>query len=263
MSNVNSKVVILAGGLGTRLREETDVKPKPMVDIGGKPILWHLMKIYAFYGLNEFIICTGYKGEVIREYFQNFHLNNRDFTIDLTGESPRLTYHQEHNEKWKVTVVNTGLDTPTGGRIHKIKDYIEEDFFYCTYGDGLANINISQLTDFHLNTNSFATMSIVKPLTRFGVVEKKQDGKVQSFSEKPASDGWINAGFFIFSKDFFNYLDAESTLEETPLRNLTKDHKLNAYEHLGFWQPMDTHREYQLLNKLWDENQAPWKLWVK
>lgn len=259
--NTKAKVVILAGGLGTRLREETDIKPKPMVSVGGLPILWHLMKFYSNFGLNDFIICTGYKGEVIRDYFKNFHVNTLDFTIDLTSDNPTITYHQEHKEKWKVTVVDTGLETPTGGRINKIKKFIDTDYFYCTYGDGLSNVDILKLTEFHENQKTLASMTVVRPLSRFGVVDKNSKGIVESFREKPQGDGWVNAGFFVFKKEIFTYLNDNSVLEEDPLKNLANVNELSAFEHNGFWQPMDTHREFLLLNEMWEGKNAHWKNW--
>ena len=254
----NIPLVILAGGLGTRLREETEFRPKPMVEIGGMPIIWHIMKFYSCYGVNKFVICTGYKGEMIEKYFSNYKINNIQYNSSHQND---LNPKNLDIEKWDVTIIDTGPLTPTGGRIYKIKKYINADYFYCTYGDGLANIDIAKLTDLHLNSNATATLSAVKPLSRFGVLDIDAESKVLKFKEKPRMDTWINGGYFIFNKKIFDMLDNDTTLEDKPLISLTKLGKLSAYKHEGFWQPMDTYREVQLLNELWDKNHAEWKIW--
>ena len=253
-------LVILAGGLGTRLREETEFRPKPMVEIGGMPIIWHIMKYYSVWGVREFIICTGYKGEMIKNYFSNFRINNNDITVQY-GKNHNIKIHSESNENWKVTVVDTGPLTPTGGRIHKVMKHVKTKYFYCTYGDGVANVNIKNLTKFHLESKSTATMTSVRPLSRFGVIDIDENGRVNKFREKPRMETWINGGFFVFNQEIFAKLDPESTLEKEPLINLAKEGKLSAYKHDGFWQPMDTFRENQYLNELWQENKAEWKIW--
>lgn len=255
------KVVLLAGGLGTRLREETDVRPKPMVEIGGKPILWHLMKLYANSGFDDFIVCTGYKGEVIRDYFANFELNNSDFQVDLGAHGQIELLNKNDVPKWKVTVANTGLKTMTGGRIKKVAQYIDDSYFMCTYGDGLADINLNALLEFHLSHGKIATVTTVRPTSRFGLIELDHDGRVTEFSEKPQAVGNINGGFFVFNREIFDYLEEDSILEQGPLQKLVANKELMSFSHTGFWQPMDTFRESVLLNELWDANQAPWKVW--
>ena len=256
----NVPLVILAGGLGTRLREETEFRPKPMIEIGGMPIIWHIMKYYSSWGVNEFIICTGYKGEIIKNYFLNYGVIQNDITVK-TGAKSTLQIHQEQNDDWKITIVDTGPLTPTGGRIFKIQKYIETDFFYCTYGDGLANIDIEELTRVHLKTKALATLTAVKPMSRFGVLDIDENKNVVQFREKPRMDSWINGGYFVFNRQIFNRLSADSILEEDPLSGLTRNGKLSAYQHEGFWQPMDTYREAQFLNSLWEKNMADWKIW--
>ena len=255
------KSVLLAGGLGTRMREETEFRPKPMVTIGGRPILWHIMRSYSVHNISEFVILTGYKGEVIREYFHDFAALNMDFTVVL-GESPKFQKHGTMDEEgWKVTVVDTGQSTMTGGRIFKARDHIGKQTFMCTYGDGVSDVDISKLLNFHKSHGKIATMTSVKPVSRFGVTDISISGLVEGFHEKPQTESWVNAGYFIFEPEIFNYLDPECILEQAPLNNLAKDGQLMAYKHEGFWQPMDTYRESQILNQLWDEGQAPWKKW--
>jgi glucose-1-phosphate cytidylyltransferase len=253
--------LILAGGLGTRLREETEFKPKPMVDVGGRPILWHIMKNLSQQGVSNFTIATGYKGDVIKDYFINYYARNNDITVDLGNES-RITYYGNHDEsKWKVTIANTGEATLTGGRVFKSKSFLGGGRFLCTYGDGLADINLTELISFHESHGRLATVTTVKPLSRFGLMEVDTDGGVIQFREKPVMDGWVNAGFFIFEQEIFEYLDAECTLESEPLMKLAADGQLSAYRHEGFWQPMDTLRESNFLNDLWIRGEAPWKNW--
>lgn len=255
------KVVILAGGLGTRLSEETDVKPKPMVEIGGKPILWHIMKLYSSYGFNEFIICLGYKGYVIKEYFANYFLHNADVTFDMN--SNYMEVHRRKAEPWMVTLVDTGANTMTGGRIKRVKDYIGNETFMATYGDGLSSQNISSLLEYHKKHGKTGTMTTVKPTGRFGIVELDGANTVTAFVEKPSTEGsWINAGFFVFEPAIFQYIagDGES-LEREPLEMLSRDEQLSAYRHDGFWKPMDTLREKYEFEDLWKSGTAPWKVW--
>jgi len=255
------KAILLAGGLGTRMREETEFRPKPMVEIGGRPVLWHIMKNLSTYGITDFIIATGHKSDMIKEYFLNYEAWNNDFTIEL-GQQESLTFHDSHEEaKWRVTVAYTGENTMTGGRLLRTARYLDKEPFLVTYGDGLANIDITALQDFHKKSGCLATVTTAQPTSRFGVMDVGSDGKVLAFKEKPKLDGWINIGFFIMQPEVINYLDAESVLEEEPLAHLSADRELSAFRHEGFWQPMDTFRESKILNKLWDSNEAPWRTW--
>tara|TARA_B100000242_G_scaffold227337_1_gene167722 strand:- start:24699 stop:25469 length:771 start_codon:yes stop_codon:yes gene_type:complete len=255
------KAVILAGGLGTRISEETYTKPKPMVEIGGKPILWHILKIYSSHGINEFIICCGYKGYVIKEYFANYFLHMSDVTFDIHNNS--MDVHNKKGEHWKVTLVDTGDDTLTGGRLLRVKDYIkDEDAFCFTYGDGLADINISNLISFHKNHKKLATISAVIPPGRYGALE--MDGtNVNGFIEKPPGDGGlINGGFFVLSPRCLEYIDDDnSSWESEPLTRIANDNQLEGFIHQGFWQPMDTLREKNMLEELWKSGNPPWKVW--
>jgi glucose-1-phosphate cytidylyltransferase len=255
------KVVILAGGLGTRLSEETDLKPKPMVEIGGKPILWHIMKIYSHYGYNEFVICLGYKGHIIKEYFQNFFLHHSDVTFDLSKNS--MEVHNSEAENWKITLVDTGKDSMTGGRIKRIEKYVNNSTFMLTYGDGVSNINIAELVKFHKANNKAVTVTAVQPDSRFGVLDITATNEVKSFLEKPKGDmGWINGGFFVCEPSVFKYIKGdEISWEREPLENIAKDGGLNAFKHEGFWKPMDSLKDKQDLNKFWENNKAEWKLW--
>ena len=255
------KSVLLAGGLGTRMREETDFRPKPMVTIGGRPILWHIMRTYSLHNISKFVILTGYKGEVIRGYFHDFAALNMDFTVTL-GETPKFKKHGSMVEEgWEVTVVDTGQSTMTGGRVFRARDHIGKETFMCTYGDGVADIDISSLLAFHKAHGKIATMTSVKPISRFGVVDISKNGSVEGFHEKPQTKSWVNAGYFVFEPEIFSYLDAECVLEEEPLSRLAADGQLLAYKHEGFWQPMDTYRESTMLNQMWDQGRAPWKKW--
>ncbi len=258
------KAVLLAGGLGTRMREETEFRPKPMVEIGGRPILWHLMKVLSAQGIHEFVICAGYKGEQIKSYFLNYAALNSDFTISL-GNGSELVVHGDHLESdWKVTVADTGAETMTAGRVARIQPYVAGERFLVTYGDGLADIDLQRLQEFHQSHGLLATLTAVRPLSRFGIVEIDAGKRVRQFREKPQSEDWVNAGFFIFEPAVFDYLaDSDAVmLEQEPLMNLASDGQLGAYQHEGFWQPMDTYRESQMLNEMWASGSAPWKLWA-
>ncbi|OAS20741.1 glucose-1-phosphate cytidylyltransferase [Paenibacillus oryzisoli] len=258
-------VVLLCGGKGTRIKEMTETIPKPLVEIGGKPILWHIMKIYSSYGFVNFNLCLGYKGQKIKEYFLNYDLLNSDITLDL-GNKNNLNIHNLHNEKdWKVTLANTGEDNMTGSRIKQIEKYIKGDVFMLTYGDGVCNVDINRLLDFHYSHGKIGTVTGVRPPSRFG--ELLLDGeKVESFSEKPqTSEGRINGGFFIFNREIFNYVseDEDCIFEREPLERLSEDNELMMYRHDGFWQCMDTLRDMQYLEKLWQEKNTPWNVWDK
>ncbi len=255
------KVVILAGGLGTRLSEETVVKPKPMVEIGGKPILWHIMKIYSAYGFNDFIICLGYKGYMIKEYFAHYFLYMTDVTIDL-GKN-QIEYHTSKAEPWRITLVDTGLHTQTGGRIKRVREYIGNETFMLTYGDGVADINIKKLLEFHRSHGKLATVTAVQPPGRFGRLRLNGGDEVLAFNEKPRGDGsWINGGFFVLEPEVIDYIDGDDTpWETTPLQRLTQDRQLMAYKHYGFWQCMDTLRDKMQLEELWNSGNPPWKVW--
>jgi glucose-1-phosphate cytidylyltransferase len=255
------KLVILAGGLGTRISEESILKPKPLIEIGNMPIIWHIMKIYSFFGIKEFIICCGYKGYLIKEYFANYSLHLSDVTIDIQKNS--IDVHKKNAEDWKITLVDTGENTLTGGRILRIKNYINDDFLL-TYGDGLANVNIKELINHHKLNRKSATMTVVQPQGRFGVVDfDKKNNLVKDFAEKPKGDGsWINGGFFVLKRDVFKYLKDDSTIwEKEPLEKLSNDLQLLAYTHDGFWYAMDTIRDKNYLDNLWFSKKAPWKLW--
>jgi glucose-1-phosphate cytidylyltransferase len=255
------KAVILAGGLGTRLSEETDSRPKPMVEIGGRPILWHIMKMFSNYGINEFIICCGYKGYVIKEYFANYPLHSSDVTIDLKKNS--VIVHERRAEPWKVTLVDTGEHSMTGGRLLRIKDYVQHDETFClTYGDGVSDVDIVSLIRFHRSHGRAATLTAVSPPSRFGALVIR-DKQVTEFTEKPQGEvSLINGGFFVLSPKVFDYLQDDNTIwERAPLERLACNAELMAYEHRGFWQPMDTLRDKLYLESLWERNEAPWKTW--
>jgi glucose-1-phosphate cytidylyltransferase len=257
------KVVIFAGGLGTRISEETDTRPKPMVEIGGKPILWHIMKLYSHYGFNDFIICLGYKGYVIKEYFMNYFLHNSDISIDLGTNKMEILGTKSDN--FKVTLVDTGLSTKTAGRLQQVKKYIGNEDFMLTYGDGVCDINIDELLAFHKKNNKIVTVTSVQPDARFGGMDIAQEGMVNSFREKSRSDAqWINGGFFVLKPEVFNYLEKDMTdvmWEDEPIRQITDDKQLIAYRHQGFWKCMDALRDKIELNDLWDTKKAPWKSW--
>jgi glucose-1-phosphate cytidylyltransferase len=255
------KTVILAGGLGTRLSEETVLKPKPMVEIGGMPILWHIMKIYSAYGYNDFIVCLGYKGYVIKEYFTNYFLHQSDVTIDLKNNT--TTVHNNHAEPWTISLVDTGIDTMTGGRIKRIQSYIGNEPFMLTYGDGVSNVDINKLVEFHIINNKYCTVTAVQPSGRFGALNFEDNGLISSFEEKPRGDGaWINGGFFVCEPQVFDYVDGDSTIwERKPMESLTKDRQMTAFKHTGFWRPMDTLRDKIELEEAWVQNKAKWKIW--
>jgi len=260
---VNSKVILLCGGLGTRLKEETEFKPKPMVEIGGKPILWHIMKIYAHYGFTDFVLCLGYKGEQIKEYFLNYEILNNDFTIRL-GPEKKVTMHDASDEgDWTITLVNTGKNALKGARLKKIEEYVSEDIFMVTYGDGVGDVDIAKLVDFHNSHGKIATVTGVRPPSLFGEL-LVEEGKALSFSEKPqTSTGLINGGFFVFNRKLFNYLttDDNCDLERGPLEKLAAAGEMMVYTHDGLWACMDTYRDMEYLNKLWENNKAFWKVW--
>lgn len=258
------KVVILAGGLGTRLSEETKLIPKPMVEIGGKPILWHIMKIYSHYGFNDFIILSGYKSHIIKDYFVHYYQQYSDITVDMQNNSVEI--HRIKTEPWKVTILYTGQDTMTGGRIKKAQEYINNEPFLLTYGDGVADVNINELIKYHKKSGKIATMTAVQPSGRFGALVIKDDNMITSFMEKPKGDeSWINGGFFVCEPEIFDYIPEgdDVTFERAPLENLAKDKKLNAYKHNGFWRPMDTLKDKNELTELWMKDMAPWAVWQK
>jgi glucose-1-phosphate cytidylyltransferase len=258
------KTVILCGGLGTRLREETEFRPKPLVDIGGRPILWHIMKLYAHHGFRDFILCLGYRGNMIREYFLNYEAMNNDFTICL-GRKAQIQYNDDHEEQdfW-VTLAETGAETMTGGRVKRIQRYVRnEERFMLTYGDGVSDVDITKLLAYHCSHGKIATVTTFRPVSRFGILDINTSQQVKNFIEKPKSDAWASAGFFVFEKKLFNYLDGdECVLERKPLERLAEEGELMAYNHEGFFYAMDTFREYQVLNDLWKSGEAPWKKWA-
>ena len=255
------KAVILAGGFGTRISEESHLRPKPMIEIGGMPILWHIMKIYNHYGINDFIICAGYKQHIIKEYFSNYALINSDITFDFRNNT--VCTHSNSSESWNVTISDTGLNTLTGGRVKRIDKYLGNDDTFClTYGDGVSDVPIDKLVDFHNRSGKIATITAVHPESRFGIMDMSNND-VLSFREKKTEDaGWINGGFMVLNRDIMDYIEGDqTTLEQEPLENLAKDGELNAFKHNGFWQCMDTLRDKEKLQKMWESNSAPWKKW--
>lgn len=255
------KVVILAGGLGTRLSEETVIKPKPMVEIGGKPILWHILKIYSYFGFNDFIVCLGYKGYLIKEYFLNYSLHMSDVTIDIKNN--KIETHRNFSEPWRISLIDTGDNTMTGGRLKKIRSYIGNERFMITYGDGVSNVNIAELLKFHVSKKKIGTVTAIRPPGRFGVLRIQDDSNITSFLEKPMGDGgYVNGGFFVFEPELFDYLKDDTTiLEREPLELLAKEGQLNAFKHEGFWYAMDTLRDKNHLENEWATGKAAWKLW--
>lgn len=258
------KVVILAGGYGTRISEESHLRPKPMIEIGQKPILWHIMKLYSQHGFNDFIICLGYKGFYIKEYFAHYFLHESDVTFDFQNGNQLIT-HQHTAEPWKVTLVNTGIDTMTGGRVKRVQEYIGSEPFMLTYGDGVSDVNITELVQYHKLHGRLATVTTVQPSGRFGALEINPNNEVRGFQEKPKGDGsWINAGFFVLEPEVLNYISSDETMfEKEPLESLAKNDELMGFKHEGFWQPMDTLRDKNYLEELWKTGRAPWKTWDK
>ena len=255
------KVVLLAGGFGTRISEESNLKPKPMIEIGGKPILWHIMKLYSHHGFNDFVILLGYKSYAIKEYFANYFLHQSDVTIDLKNNHMKI--HNNTSEPWKVTLVDTGINTMTGGRIKRAQRYVGDETFMLTYGDGVADINIHKLLEFHRSHGKALTMTSVQPEGRFGALNINSQGQVTQFFEKPKGDGnWVNAGYFVCEPKVFDYIDGDSTIfEQEPLQRLAIDGEIFTMQHQGFWMPMDTLRDKIKFNQLWEDNQASWKVW--
>lgn len=256
------KAVILAGGLGSRLSEETTLRPKPMVEIGDKPILWHIMKIYSAYGIHDFVVCLGYKGHVIKDFFANYFLYSSDVTVDLAKNS--LEFHRNDSEPWRVTLVNTGDDTMTGGRLKRVMSYVADDDAFCfTYGDGVADVNISELIEFHQRQKTLVTLTATRPTGRFGALEIDGRGRVNNFVEKPRGDGhWVNGGFFVLSPKVAGYIQDDTTIwEREPMEQLAREGQVSAFQHSGYWQPMDTIHDKKVLGELWAAGKAPWKVW--
>lgn len=256
------KIVLLAGGFGTRISEESHLKPKPMIEIGNMPILWHIMKLYSYYGFNEFIICAGYKQEVIKQWFANYFIHSSDITFDFTKGDEIIVHHQ-NSEKWKVTVVDTGLNTMTGGRVKRIKEYVGDEPFMLTYGDGVSDVNLEQLLNYHNSHKRIGTMTIYNAGQRFGVIDMDESGNIKSFREKSNDDGsMINIGFMVMNSTIFDYIKDDSVMfEREPLETIAKLGELKAFKHDGYWQCMDTKRDHEHLNELWEEGKAPWKVW--
>jgi glucose-1-phosphate cytidylyltransferase len=255
------KAILLAGGIGTRIREETEFRPKPMVEVGGRPILWHIMKNLAHFGITDFIVATGYKSDMIKDYFLNYEAWNNDFTVTL-GQRESLTFHGAHDEaNWNVTVAFTGESTMTGGRVFKAAKYLDDEPFLVAYGDGLADVDINALRTAHEEAGTLATLTTVQPTSRFGMIDVDVQGRVAQFREKPKQDNWVSIGFFVMDPKVIDYLDVDSVLEEEPLARLAADGQLSAYRHQGFWQPMDTYRELKMINDMWDSGRPPWRVW--
>ncbi len=254
------QVVIFCGGRGTRFREETEYRPKPMIEIGGRPILWHIMKMYASYGFNDFVLCLGYKQEYIRQYFLNYEYMNNDFTIHLNSKEKTL-HHNTHAEDWKVTLVDTGPETPKGRRLKLVEPYVHGEEFMLTYGDGVANVNVDKLLAYHRAQKKTATFTGVHPISRFATVQVDKKGKVAAWKEKRQIEEYVNAGFFVFKREIFAHLKKNEELEEAPMEKLTAQGKVAMYKHEEFWQCMDTYRDYLLLEGMWESGKAPWKIW--
>jgi glucose-1-phosphate cytidylyltransferase len=254
------KVVILCGGKGTRLREETEFKPKPMVEIGGRPILWHIMKLYSSYGYKDFILCMGYKHQIIRDYFINYRYMNNDITVSL-GSDQSIKCHNAHDEDWNVTLVYTGHETRKGARLKMIRRYLDDNRFMLTYGDGLSDININELVAYHKKEGGLATFTGVHSISRFATTEHDESGKIIDWNEKKPLEGYINAGFFVLENEVLGYIDGDVELEEQPMKNIAREKKLNMYKHNGFWRCMDTYRDYLVFDELWERGKAPWKVW--
>jgi glucose-1-phosphate cytidylyltransferase len=254
------KVVILCGGQGTRMREETEFKPKPLVDVGGRPILWHIMKHYSHYGHRDFVLALGYKGDMIKEYFLNYEAMNNNFTINLANRR-LLTFHDNMRDDWNVTLVDTGIETNTGGRIKRVQSFIEDDDFFCTYGDGVSNLDLDALYKFHKGHGRVATLTGLHPVSKFGVFQHAEDHLVTGFKEKPRMDDLVSGGFFVFKRRIFDYLNDNSVLETEPLERLTQERQLAVHVHDGFWQSMDTYKDALVLNELWATGRSDWKVW--
>ncbi len=254
------KVIILCGGQGTRMREETEYRPKPLVEIGGLPILWHIMKIYSHYGFNEFILPLGYKGNMIKDFFINYEWMSNDFTLRIRTRD-RICHYSRSQEDWMITFAETGLETNTGGRIKRVQQYVHNDVFMATYGDGVADINICELIEFHKSHNCMATLTAVHPMSFYGVLEIDGNDLVKGFKEKPRLDGWINSGFFVFDQKIFEYIDDNDVLEAEPLERLSAEGQIAVYRHTGFWKSMDTFKDAKLLNELWNIGNPPWRIW--
>ncbi len=256
------KTIILCGGQGTRLREETEYRPKPLVDVGGRPILWHIMKLYAHHGFDDFICCLGYRAQMIKDYFLNYEAMNNDFTVCL-GAKSRIEYHGAHTEQeYRVTLADTGLDTMTGGRIKRVEKFVSDEEFLVTYGDGVSDVDLTALVAFHRAHGRLATITAVQPHSRFGVLDIDANGSIRQFEEKPKGDSWINAGFMVLNRRVFDYLEGDETiLEREPLERIASESELMAYRHNGFFYAMDTYRDYLALNELWRSGQAPWNVW--
>lgn len=258
------KTIILCGGRGTRLQQETEYRPKPLVDVGGRPILWHIMKLYAHYGFQDFILCLGYRGEMIKEYFLNYKAMSGDFTISL-GKEDRISYHGHERQDFSVTLADTGAESMTGARIKRVEQYVDSDTFMVTYGDGIADLDIGKLVEFHKTHGKLATVTAIRPISQFGVLESGSDGTVAEFAEKPKASNWASSGFFVFNRRVFDYLRVEPdcVLEREPLEQLAHDRQLMAFHHDGFFFSMDTYRDYLHLNSLWKSGKAPWVVWRK
>ena len=254
------KVVILCGGKGTRLREETEHKPKPMVEIGNRPILWHIMKLYSYYGYNDFVLCLGYKHQVIRDYFLNYRYMNTDFTVSL-GSEERIICHNSHEEDWNVTLAYTGEETKKGKRIKMVAPYLNGERFMMTYGDGISNVNIKQLIAYHEKEGSLATFTGVHPISRFATIEHDTEGRIVDWNEKKQLEGHMSAGFFVLENEILNYIEGDVEFEEEPMKRLAQKNKVAMYKHKGFWQCMDTYRDYALLAELWESGKAQWQVW--
>lgn len=255
------KVVIFCGGKGTRMREETEYRPKPLVNVDGRPIIWHIMRTYAHYGFNEFILCVGYKGEMIKDYFMNLDWKNNDFTLHIKNGNKTVNYHTKEEEDWKITIVDTGAETQTAGRLKAVEKYIDDDTFMLTYGDGLSNVNINDLLQYHSSKGKIATLTGIHPMTTFGVIES-ENGIAKSFKEKPQLSGTINGGFMVLNKKVFDYIpEYDCMFENQPMINLSKDDELAVYEHHGFWMAIDTFKDVETINSMCTEDNCPWKVW--
>jgi glucose-1-phosphate cytidylyltransferase len=256
------KAVILCGGMGTRMREETEFRPKPLVEVGGRPILWHIMKLYAHHGFRDFVLCLGYRGNMIKEYFLNYEAMNNDFTICL-GRKSQIQFNGDHEEQnFRITLADTGLDSMTGGRLRRAQKYLHDDCFMVTYGDGVSDVDVRRLVEFHKSHGKLATVTTFRPMSRFGILDIDASHQVMNFIEKPRSDAWASAGYFVFQREVLDYLDDDQCiLEREPLERLAAERQLVAYNHDGFFYAMDTFREYEILNDLWKSGQAPWKVW--